>query len=100
MGTPVVAGDFGGPYTPPGTAPPQIATIISGSTRVLVKGKSVALVGQAVTTLGPIITSSLNSSTTLIEGKLVILGGSVTNLGSGYSNGTLFAVGAIGVNVN
>lgn len=100
MATPVVAGDFGGPYTPPGTAPPQIASMISGSVRVLVKGKSVLLFGAAFTTLGPIITSSLNSSVTMIEGKPVILGGSVTNLASGYSNGTLFALGAIGVNVS
>jgi uncharacterized Zn-binding protein involved in type VI secretion len=100
MGTPVVAGDFGGPYTPPGTAPPQIATVIQGSSRVFIKGKSIALFGQAFTTLGPIITSTLNSSVALIEGKPVILGGSVTNLGSGYSNGQLFALGAIGVNVS
>lgn len=97
--TPVVVGDFGGPYTL-ALAPPQIATVISGSARVRIKGRSIALFGQAFTTLGPIITSTSNSARTLIEGKPVILGGSVTSLGSGYSNGTLFALGAIGVNVS
>lgn len=101
MGIPLVAGDQGGPYTPPGTAPPQIATFIQGSVRVRVKGKSVALNNaQALTTLGPIITSTLNSTITMIEGAPVILGGSLTNLASGYSNGTVFALGAIGVNVS
>lgn len=100
MGIPLVANDFGGPYTPPGTAPPQVVTIVGGSTRVFIKGKSVALFPGAITTLGTIIVSSLNSMTTLIEGKPVILGGSLTTLSSGYSNGTVFALGAIGVNVS
>lgn len=102
MGVPVVAGDFGGPYAPPTpTLPPIIATVQGGSARVFIKGRSVALFpGPAVTDYGTILTSTMNSVTTIVEGASVILGGSVTNLSSGYSNGTLFALGAIGVIVN
>lgn len=101
MGVPVIAQDQGGPYTPPGTAPPQVALVIQGSVRVRIKGASVALNNaQTLTTLGLIVSSTLNSTTTMIEGVPVILGGSLTNLSSGYSNGTMFALGAVGVNVN
>ena len=102
MGIPVVAGDFGGPYVPPDPArPPVIANVQGGSSTVFIKGASVALFpGPTITDQGTIITSTLNSTTTLIEGQSVILGGSVTNLSSGYSAGTLFAVTAIGVIVN
>ena len=75
--------------------------MVLGSVRVFVKGSSVMLFpGPSVTTLGPIISSTLNSTTTTIEGQQAILGGSVTNLGSGYSNGVVTALGAIGVIVN
>lgn len=99
MGVPLVAGDQGGPYTL-GLLPPVIATVVTGSTRVFIKGKAVALFPGTVTTFGSIITSILNSQRTFIEGKPVILGGSLTNLSSGYSNGTVFAIGALGVVVN
>ena len=64
---------------------------------MLIKGKSVMLVGQAVTSGGPIVSSTLNSVKTLIEGKPVILGGSVTTLASGYHTGVIAAAGAAGV---
>lgn len=99
MGIPLVANDQGGPYTL-GLAPPLIAVFVTGSTRVFIKNKPIMLVGAAVTTLGSVISSTLNSTKTMIEGKPVILGGSVTNLSSGYSNGTVFALGAIGVLVS
>lgn len=102
MGVPLVAGDQGGPYAPPSpTLPPVIAVVQVGSVRVFVKGKSVALANSTtVTTFGTIITSTINSLRVLVEGAPVILGGSLTNLSSGYSNGTVFAIGAIGVLMN
>lgn len=100
MGVPVVAGDKGGPYTPPAPGPAILADVVVGSTRVVIKGKSVALLGNTVTTFGTILTSTLNSTRTTIEGRPVILGGSLTNLSSGYSNGTMLALGALGVLVN
>lgn len=101
MGVPVVATDIGGPYSPPGTSPPAIATVLQGSTRTRIRGQSVALNNAlTLTTLGQIISSTLNTTKTTIEGSPVILGGSLTNLSSGYSNGTLFALAAIGVTIN
>lgn len=101
MGIPVIANDIGGPYVPPGPGTPQIALMVLGSATVFIKGGSVMLFpGPSITTLGPIISSTLNSTTTTINSQQVILGGSVTNLGSGFSNGVVTALGAIGVIVN
>lgn len=102
MGIPAVTGDIGGPYVPPSpTQPPLPATMISGSTTVLVKNLScMTLLGPPQTSLGPIISSTLNTMTTLVQNSPVVLGGSVTNLGSGYSNGVIIAIGAIGVLMN
>lgn len=102
MGVPAIAGDIAGPYIPPTpTQPTIIATILSGSTKVLIKGRSVALFPPlTITDQGPMISSTLNSTTTLVEGSPVILGGSITNLANGYNTGTVIAIGAIGVLVN
>ena len=102
MGVPAIAGDIAGPYTPPSpNLPPVIATIQFGSTKVFIKNKSVALFPSVtLTDQGPLISSTLNSTTTLIEGSFVILGGSVTNLASGYNSGIVISIGAIGVLVN
>lgn len=98
MLTPIVAGDIGGPYVPPQpTQPPLTATMIQGSTKVLIKGSSVMLFGNALTSLGTVISSSLNSTTTLIEGAPVLLTGTVTALSSGYSAGVVVGAGAVGV---
>ena len=98
MQIPVVAGDIGGPYTPPQPSqPPIVATMLLGSTTVLIKQRSVMLFGNAVTSAGPIVSSTLNSTTTLIEGLPVLLNGTVTTLASGYHSGPIIAVVAAGV---
>ena len=101
MGIPIVVGDIGGPYQPPGVGPPVMATMVTGSTRVFIRGRPVLLFpSPAVTSLGTIVSSTLNTSIVRIEGRPVLLGGSVTNLSSGFSAGTLIASTAAGVNLN
>ena len=103
MGVPAIFGVIAGPYSPPpgSVLPPITATILGASTRVLIKGSSVALFpGPTQTSAGPIIFSTLNTVTTLVEGQSVILGGSLTTLASGYHSGPVAAIGAIGVLVN
>lgn len=99
---PAITGDIAGPYTPPTPfQPPVTAVILQGSTTVLIKGRSVALLfPPTLTDQGPLVSSTLNSTKTLIQNSPVILGGSSTNLANGYSNGIVLAVGAIGVLVN
>ena len=97
-GVPIVAGDVGGPYTLPGT-PPQVASfsMLSGTTKVLINGRSVMVAGNAQTAGGAIASSTLVSIKTLIEGAPVHLGGSVTNLTTGWLGGVLQPSGASGV---
>lgn len=98
MPIPVVAGDMGGPYVYPST-PPAYASfpMVSGSTKVFIKGRSVMLVGLANTGGGSIISGTLVSTKTFIEGKPVYLGGAVTMLSTGWLQGVLQAVNAANV---
>lgn len=95
MGFPVVTGDIGGIYTFP-SVPPQFASfpMVLGSVVTLFEGKSVMLVGNALTAGGPIATSTLFTTTTFVENLLVHLGGSVTNLATGWLTGVLAVGGA------
>lgn len=95
MPVPVVVSDFGGPYQLGQLV--QTATIVFGSPTVFVKGQPVATLPGAITSLGPIVSSTLNTTKVLVKGSPVILGGSVTNCATGWSNGTVLALNAIGV---
>lgn len=90
MGIPVLTGDIGGPYmfpsTPPVFAP---ATMLVGSTKVFIGGKSVMLLGAANTSLGSIAAGTLFTTTTFIENKPAHLAGSLTFLTTGWLNGVL-----------
>ena len=103
MGFAVVAGDIGGPYIKPGD-PPVVAmgTIISGSSKTLFGGRSVALAvpSRTTTTLGTLISASLFTTKTLVEGSPVILGGAVTNTSLNFLGGVVIAAGVLNVNVN
>lgn len=90
MGIPVLAGDVSTPFTFPSTPPVSApATMLSGSTKVFIGGKSVMTVGAAVTSLGSIISSSIFTTKTFIEGTPAHLVGSLCNTSSGWFNGTL-----------
>lgn len=90
MGIPILAGDTGGPYVFPSTPPVYApATMVSGSLKVFIGGRSVMLVGAANTSLGAIISGTVFTSKTFIEGKPVHLAGSLTNTSAGWLNGTL-----------
>jgi hypothetical protein len=101
MGLPVVAGDIGGPYVYP-SVPPLTASfpMTAGSVKTFFNGKSVMLLGQALTGGGPIITATLFTTVTFVEGKPVLLGGAVTNLGTGWLAGVLQPAGAPNVITN
>lgn len=90
MGLPVLAGDTSTPFTfpssPPVTAP---ATMLVGTVKTLIGGKSVMTVGAAQTSLGTIVSSSLFTTKTLIEGTPVHLSGSLCTTSAGWFNGTL-----------
>jgi hypothetical protein len=90
MAIPVLQGDVGGPYTYPSTPPLTApATMLTGSTKVFIGGRSVMLVGQANTTLGAIVASTLVSLKTFVEGAPLHLSGSVTNTSAGWLGGVL-----------
>lgn len=96
MGVPVVAGDFGGPYYNPSTQAYAPFVMVGGSSRTFINGRSVLLLGQALTTGGPIVSATLVSVVTLVEGRPVLLGGALTNLATGWVLGVLQATGAAG----
>lgn len=101
MGVPIVTGDIGGPYTLP-TVPPAVASfpMTTGSVKTQFAGRSVMLLGQALTAGGPIIAATLVTTKTFVEGKPVLLAGAVTMLGTGWINGTLQPGGATNIQVN
>lgn len=100
MGVPIVKDDVGGVYVLPGS-PPQFATfpMLQGASRTFFNGRSVMLLGQALTAGGPIATATLVSQKTLIEDKPVLLSGAVTTLQTGWLNGTLIGVNAANAQV-
>ena len=90
MGIPVLTGDIGGPYMFPSNPPIfSPATMLLGSSKVFIGGRSVMLVGAANTSLGAITVGSLFTTTTFIEGVPAHLSGSVTNLSTGWLFGVL-----------
>lgn len=90
MGIPVLAGDVSTPFTFPSSPPVAApATMLSGTTKVFIGGRSVMTFGAASTSLGSIISSSLLTSKTFIEGTPAHLAGSLCNTSSGWLNGTL-----------
>lgn len=103
MGLVVVAGDIGGPYVKP-DVPPVVAmgAIVSGATKTLFGGRSVALAlpSRTTTTLGTIISASLFSTKTIVEGSPVILGGAITNTSLNFLGGVVIAASVLNVNVN
>ena len=90
MGIPILAGDISTPFTFP-SVPPLMApaTMIVGTTKVFIGGKSVMTLAAANTTLGPIAISSLLTTKTLIEGSFAHLSGGVALTTAGWINGTL-----------
>ena len=90
MGIPILAGDVSTPFTLPGS-PPVLspATMISGTTKVFVGGKSVMTLAAANTTLGPIAISSMLTTKTFLEGSPAHLSGAVASTSTGWVNGTL-----------
>ena len=90
MGIPILAGDVSTPFTFP-SSPPVFspATMLVGTTKVFIAGKSVMTVAAASTTLGTITISSLITVKTLIEGSPVHLSGSLAFTSAGWINGTL-----------
>ena len=99
MGTSVVAGDIGGPYTETSTGIQQSFPMVSGSLFVLHAGLSQMLVGQALTAGGPIIAGAPFTVTTLIEGRLAYVGGAVTLLPN-WVGGVLTSANALFVIIN
>jgi hypothetical protein len=101
MGLPVIAGDTGGIYTFP-SVPPAFASfaMVTGSVKTFIHGRSIMLLGQAVTAGGPIASASLFSTKTLVESRPVLLGGAVTFLGTGWVGGVLQSSGAVNVQVS
>lgn len=99
MGLPAVQGDIGVVYVHSSGATASFP-LLGGSTKVLVAGRSVCLLGQAMTAGGPIIAGAPTTTTTLVEGRAVYLIGAVTHLSTGWSGGTLVGASASPVFMN
>lgn len=95
---PILAGDLGTNYTHE-TAVSDF-TMVLGSTKVSIGGRSVMLLGRALTTGGPIVTATLFTQKVLVEGLPVLAAGAVTSLATGWQNGLLIPLSAGNVSVN
>jgi hypothetical protein len=90
MGIPILAGDVSTPFTFPSTPPlTSPATMLVGTTKVFIGGKSVMTLAAANTTLGPISISSMLTTKTFLEGSPAHLSGAVAFTSTGWINGTL-----------
>lgn len=98
-GTPSVAGDIYGPFSRPDYTPSSFNVTSGGALKTLIRGRHPALRYLTATSGGVVISSTLNSTKVLVEGQPVILVGSVVNLNTGWSGGVVIGPGALGVSL-